>query len=260
MGNSASKLEREEDGVIGLGYLEVIIGPMFSGKTSRLVDIYKEHIDEYQILVINHKSDDRYGEKDCDQMYTHDQMNIPCVYVETLSELADSKSIPPPHIILINEGNFFPDLVPYVLNQVEKMSNIVYVAGLDGDFQRHKFGHMISLIPYANKVTKLSGKCHSCSRKSLFSYRVDRNNMEQKLVGTNVYLPLCRPCYLKYSVDESDYSQLVYIDSETINAVMVPSMKPLTRTKNQADTSEVDVDDRREMQVESSNWDPFGSE
>ena len=252
MGNNVSTLKDNSNNSIGLGYMEVIIGPMFSGKTSRLIEIYKEHMDEYNVTVINHKSDDRYT-KDSDKMYTHDGLNIPCVYTETLSELSDNKPTTSTKVILINEGNFFPDLVPYVLKQVEQKNNIVYVAGLDGDFQRHKFGTMLDLIPYADKVTKLSGKCNSCTRKALFSYRVDQTNKEQQLVGTDEYLPLCRQCYLNITVDESEYSQLIDIDINTINTVMIESSKPITRT-----IKEADISDMRELQRESADWDPFG--
>ena len=210
-------------------------------------------MDEYNITVINHKSDNRYTKETNDKMYTHDGLNIPCVYTETLSELSDNKLTSSTKVILINEGNFFSDLVPYVLKQVEQNNNIVYVAGLDGDFQRHKFGTILDLIPYADKVTKLSGNCNSCTRKALFSYRVDQTNKEQQLVGTDEYLPLCRQCYLNLIVDESEYSQIIDTDMDTIDTVIIESSKPITRTIEQEDIS-----DMRELQRESLKWDPFG--
>ena len=243
MGNKHSK-EANQNKVTGLGYLEVIIGPMFSGKTSRLIDIYKEHVDEYNVMVVNHESDDRYAKQDNRKMYTHDQLNIPCTYAKTLSKLCDNKPTEIPKVILINEGNFFSDLVPYVLKQVEEENNIVYVSGLDSDFQRNKFGTILDLIPYANKVTKLSGKCHSCTRLSIFSHRVDQMNKEQKLVGTDDYIPLCRHCYLKYNTTESVYGQMVDIETETII---------------QTDTAENTTSDRSDLQRESRDWEPFDS-
>jgi len=243
MGNQISKyIDQDKD--IGLGHLEVIIGPMFSGKTSRLIDIYKEHVDEYKVIVVNHESDDRYSNKDNRKMYTHDQLNIPCVYAKTLSELSDKKPTKKPKIILINEGNFFSDLVPYVLRQVEEENNIVYVSGLDNDFQRNKFGSILDLIPYANKVTKLSGKCHSCARPSIFSHRVDRLNKEQKLVGTDDYIPLCRQCYLKYNTDGTVYDQIADVETESI--------------KQYDDTTVADAH-RSDLQKESVRWEPFES-
>ena len=67
MGNNVSTLKEDSNNTIGLGYMEVIIGPMFSGKTSRLIEIYKEHMDEYNVTVINHKSDDRYTKETNDK-------------------------------------------------------------------------------------------------------------------------------------------------------------------------------------------------
>jgi thymidine kinase len=253
MGNNVSTLKDGSNNTIGLGYMEVIIGPMFSGKTSRLIEIYKEHMDEYIVTVINHKSDDRYTKESSDKMYTHDGLNIPCVYTETLSELPNNKPTTTSKVLLINEGNFFPDLIPYVLKQVEQENNIVYVAGLDGDFQRHKFGTILDLIPYADKVTKLSAKCNSCTRKALFSYRVDQTNKEQQLVGTDEYQPLCRQCYLNLIVDESEYSQIIDTNMDTIDTVIIDSSKTITKTIKQEDIS-----DMRELQRESMKWDPFG--
>ena len=126
---------------------------------------------------------------------------------------------------------------------------------MDGDFQRHKFGTMLDLIPYADKVTKLSGKCNSCTRTSLFSYRVDQTNKEQQLVGTDEYLPLCRQCYLNLIVDESEYSQIIDTDMDTIDTVIIESSKPITRTIEQ----EGDISDMRELQRESAEMGSFRS-
>ena len=243
MGNQLSK-HVDQDKVVGLGYLEVIIGPMFSGKTSRLIDVYEEHVDEYNVIVVNHESDRRYGENSDRKMHTHNQLNVPCVYAKTLSELRTNKPNGIPNVILINEGNFFADLVPYVLRQVEEENNIVYVSGLDSDFQRSKFGTILDLIPYANRVTKLSGKCHSCTRPSIFSHRVDRVNKTQKLIGTDEYLPLCRPCYLKHNASEDTYGQIVEIDPETTN---------------QPDETTTTAAYRSDLQKESMKWEPFES-
>jgi len=92
------------------GYLEVILGPMFSGKTSKLVEIYKQYtFCNIPVMVINHQEDNRYSTDSV--MVTHDAVKIKCVQCNTLSSILESKmelfSQAPP-VILINEGQFFP--------------------------------------------------------------------------------------------------------------------------------------------------------
>jgi thymidine kinase len=228
MGNRVSKhedidgLDTDEHGMksasvrdsyAGQGYLEIVLGPMFSGKTAYLMDVYEAHIGDYDIVVVNHSSDTRYNRDNESNMHTHDGRTLPCLYTTRLVDLESNMVVrgkSRPTIYLINEANFFTDLVPYVLNQIEKENNVVYVAGLNGDFQRNTFGTLLNLIPYANKIVKLSGKCSACNRDSQFSYRVDKTNLDQALVGTDDYLPLCRGCYLSHSASDFVYDAEFY--------------------------------------------------
>jgi thymidine kinase len=182
------------------GYLEVILGPMFSGKTSKLVEIYKQYtFCNIPVMVINHQEDNRYSTDSV--MVTHDAVKIKCVQCNTLSSILESKmelfSQAPP-VILINEGQFFPDLYNAVHTMVYKHKMHVYVAGLDGDFRQKKFGQMLDLIPICDKVYKLHSLCVWCKNgtKAIFSHRTDTSCQDQKLVGASEsYIPLCRSCH-----------------------------------------------------------------
>ena len=172
-------------------YLDLIIGPMFSGKTSRLIDIYKQcKFCNIPVVVINHSSDTRYDEL---LLSNHDRVMIPCVQTNNLmatyEQLKDSK------VYLINEGQFFDDLYIYV-EHLLKNSNKVYVCGLDGDFQRKKFGQILDLIPLCDKVTKLTSLCSICKNGTpgIFSMRLTVETC-QTLVGSDNYIPVCRNCY-----------------------------------------------------------------
>ena len=72
----------------------------------------------------------------------------------------------------------------------------VYIAGLDGDFQRKKFGQMLDLIPLCDTVTKLTSLCNICKNGNLgiFSKRIT-NETEQTVIGSDNYIPVCRSCY-----------------------------------------------------------------
>ena len=192
------------------GYLEIIIGSMYSGKTSRLVDIYKQcKFCNISVTVINHTIDNRY---DDELLSTHDKVKIPCMKTERLLDLwtesidlkddieiiprsKDKCKIKISEVILINEGQFFPDLELFVrllLNDGKK----IYICGLDGDFERKRFGQILDLIPLCDKVTKLTSLCSLCKNGTpgIFSMRLT-NETDQTVVGSDNYIPVCRKCY-----------------------------------------------------------------
>jgi thymidine kinase len=174
------------------GYLELFIGPMFSGKTSKLLEIYKQNIFcEIPIIVINHSLDTRYHQT---YLSTHDKIMIPCVFARTIASV--SETIRTADVVLINEGQFFEDICEKVLEMVENQRKIVYICGLDGDFKRNKFGRLLDLIPYCDEIIKLSSLCAWCQNGThgIFSHRIT-NETDQVVIGADNYIPLCRGCY-----------------------------------------------------------------
>ena len=174
------------------GYLELILGPMFSGKSSHLVEIYKQcKFCNISVAVINHSIDNRY---DDELLSTHDKIKIPCIKTEKLADvwttLDDTIDV-----ILINEGQFFPDLYEVVVDMLYNKKK-VHVCGLDGDFERKKFGAILDLIPLCDKVIKLTSLCSSCKNGTpgIFSMRLSCDKT-QTLVGSDNYMPVCRKCY-----------------------------------------------------------------
>lgn len=175
------------------GYLKLIIGPMFSGKTTSLIDIYNNIQNKSTTIVINHASDKRYTDKN--EMMSHDLQGIPCFNFNQIREIYDIESdLNNINNILINEAQFFPDLVKMVTIFVEKYKMNVYVVGLDGDFKQKKFGPILELIPLCDDVIKIHGKCAYCDLPSSFSKRIS-DEEEQISVGTVNYKPTCRKCH-----------------------------------------------------------------
>ena len=183
------------------GYLGIILGSMFSGKTSRLIQIYKSH--SYigkKIAVINHISDTRYTDS---MLSTHDKNMIPCLFINNLKDSwLDPSSIYYNNLrqadtILINEAQFFSNLKDVVLEMVEKFSKHVVICGLDGDFKRNRFGEILDLIPYCDSVEKLSALCAKCrdGTPGIFTNRISSEE-RQVLIGSDNYQPLCRGCYI----------------------------------------------------------------
>jgi thymidine kinase len=176
------------------GYLEIFLGPMYSGKTSKLLDLYRQYeFCDLEVLVINHNDDHRYTEEN--KIASHDKVMVPCVSVSELFQVPDSEFIRV-QVILIDEAQFFPDLVPWVARAISpEHLKSVYIASLDGDYKRQKFGSVLDLIPICDKVTKLSSICNFCRcRAAIFTFRMTAET-EQKVVGNDKYIPLCRSCY-----------------------------------------------------------------
>tara|TARA_Y100000389_G_scaffold204323_1_gene256243 strand:- start:2974 stop:3528 length:555 start_codon:yes stop_codon:yes gene_type:complete len=171
------------------GYLEVILGPMFAGKTTRIIEQYNKNPNES--IAINYSGDTRYGSN---VISTHDGKKIDCISMNELSPLKNSKELTSANIILINEGQFFTDLQDFVKFILDTTTKSIYVCGLDGDFNQNKFGYILDIIPLADKVTKLTGNCNNCDGASLFSHRIS-NEEGQVVIGSNNYIPLCRKCY-----------------------------------------------------------------
>lgn len=174
------------------GYLELALGPMFSGKTTYLVQTYKKYT--YigkKVAVINFADDTRYHET---MLSTHDKVMIPCIQAKSLQTVYEE--VKAADVILINEGQFFNDLAEIVLKMVDEDKKTVYVFGLDGDFKREKFGQMLDLIPMCDKVEKLHALCSLCrnGKVALFSHRVS-NEEGQVVIGSDNYVSLCRGCY-----------------------------------------------------------------
>lgn len=190
-------------------YLEIILGPMYAAKTTSIVEMYKKcNFCNISVAVINHSIDNRY---DDELMSTHDKVKIPCikaerlmdVYIEHLNmesneeipRIKDKYKVGISEVILINEGQFFPDLEEFVRLMLARGKKI-YVCGLDGDFERKKFGQLLDLIPLCDKVNKLTSLCSICKdgTPGIFSKRIT-NEKEQTVVGSTNYIPVCRSCY-----------------------------------------------------------------
>jgi len=184
------------------GFLKIIMGPMFSGKTSSIIELNRKYsFTDMTILVINYAEDKRYSSN---MLSTHDKIMIPCLNILKMEEIFQDitienidTNINDYDVILINEGQFMPDLKKYVIKLVEELNKIVYVFGLDGDFKRNGFKQMMELIPYADEIEKKYSICKECKdgTRALFSHRIsDEKNI--KVIGSDNYIPLCRKCYI----------------------------------------------------------------
>jgi thymidine kinase len=172
--------------------LDVVIGPMFSGKSSYVLSVISRYSAlGVPVLVITHESDTRYGQG---FVATHDGRNAPCIHTRDL----DSVDIAAYKVIIVDEAQFFKHLVPFVEWAVDTHHKHVYLVGLDGDSNRRKFGEILDCIPLADRVLRLTSFCRRCAdgTPGLFSYRREYSDQQVIVGGSNQYETLCRDCYL----------------------------------------------------------------
>ena len=176
------------------GYLEIIIGPMFSGKTSRLLTIKRQYeVCDISCCLVNHIDDKRYHET---LTSTHDKIMTESLNISDLSCLYEK--LDKYNVFLINEGQFFDDLFEVVVRLVEDHKKKIYVCGLNGDYKREKFGKILDLIPFCDSVIKLNALCKQCKDGSsgIFTHRITCDKVQKK-IGADDYIPLCRKCFIK---------------------------------------------------------------
>ena len=176
--------------------LELIIGPMFAGKSCELIRrirILKVLNKKY--IVVTPSIDNRY---DNDMIVSHNFDKEPCIKLNNLQDIySHDLNV---DTIFIDEGQFFTDLL-IVKNLVEKNNINVIVCGLVGDYNRNKFGQIVDLIPLCDNIITLKAMCLLCmdGTHGIFSHRKHKSP-EQVLIGEkDSYISLCRKHYLELS-------------------------------------------------------------
>jgi thymidine kinase len=179
------------------GTLELIIGCMYSGKSTMLLNKIRQHklLDD-KVLAINHSADKRYAEN---AIVTHDKDISSALCVDTLMPLLQNIEYEEAVVICIEEGQFFGDLYDFVFHAVENDKKCVIVSALDGDYNRKPFWNVLKLIPLADTVEKRNALCIECKDGTLASFSkkiVGTDNNERILIGgKDKYSPVCRYHY-----------------------------------------------------------------
>jgi len=175
------------------GWVEVIVGSMFSGKTEELIRRLKRaQIAKLKVEIFKPKIDVRYSDSD---VVSHDATAIrstPVDAAENLLMLASGNDV-----VGIDEAQFFDSNLVRVCNQLANQGVRVIVAGLDMDFQGNPFGPMPQLLAMAEYVSKVHAICVKCGGLAQFSHRVIKNQDLVVLGEKDEYEPLCRNCYLE---------------------------------------------------------------
>ncbi len=181
------------------GWLEVIAGPMFSGKSEELIRRVKRVLIAGQkVRVFKPKLDDRYHASD---VVSHDGERVQAEPVAGSSEMQSRLEGEDVQVVAVDEAQFFDDGLPELLEELAANGVRVIVAGLDMDFRGEPFGVMPTLMARAEFVEKLSAVCVRCGRAATRTQRlVDgkpaRYDEPVILVGASeAYEPRCRACH-----------------------------------------------------------------
>ena len=182
-----------------MGSLHIISGSMFSGKTTRLIELFYEYNNKgnNEISIFNHSIDKRYNKEAF--ITTHNLDKIVCNQIEHLDEIRTNRNYEQSNIIIIDEIQFFTNVKDIVLKMVEMDNKYVIIAGLLTDADRNVFGNMIDLIPYADVHEQKYSKCYFCDiNKGLFTLRKTHSNSVVDVGASDKYISVCRAHYKKY--------------------------------------------------------------
>jgi thymidine kinase len=175
--------------------LEVVLGPMFAGKSSYILTIVKRNASiGVPVLVVKPALDTRYSERS--EVVTHDRARTDCIVVTSLEEC--TPHLDSHEVIIVEEAQFFSGLVSFVTHAVDTLQKRVILVGLDGDSQRRPFGELVHCIPLADELVKLKAMCATCrdGTPALFTHRRVADASQIHVGGADEYTPLCRRCYI----------------------------------------------------------------
>ncbi len=184
------------------GYLEVIAGPMFCGKTEELIrQVRRAAIAKKKIQVFKHAIDIRYGRDK--KLFSHAGLSFESDVVTSPKQIL-KKIHPKTEIIAIDEAQWFGQGLTGVIETLVKRGKKVIVAGLALTYDREPFAPIPTLMTMADKVTKLSAICALCGEEAVYHKRLTKNgNIDPHIADPSFvgklenYQPRCRRCFVK---------------------------------------------------------------
>lgn len=182
------------------GWIEIIAGGMFSGKSEELIRrLRRAVIARQRVQVFKPLIDDRFA---TDEVVSRDERRLKAVSIGTSAELRARVEIGV-QVVGIDEIQFFDSGVVDVCMQLADAGIRVIAAGLDQDYMRRPFGPMPALLAVAEEVSKMHAVCVRCRGAAHYSQRVSGGNAQVE-VGDTSYEARCRGCYELYTADAEE--------------------------------------------------------
>jgi thymidine kinase len=174
------------------GWIEVITGSMFSGKSEELIRrLRRAQIARQKVQIFKPKVDSRYAE---DHIISHSEMRIPSESLESSKDLL-ARVKPETEVIGIDEGQFFDSELPAVCNILANQGKRVIVAGLDQDYLGKPFEPMPQLLAIAEYITKTLAICMVCGAPANHTQRLVASSQRVVVGGQGTYEARCRKCF-----------------------------------------------------------------
>jgi thymidine kinase len=173
------------------GWMEVICGPMFSGKTEELIRrLVRAQYAKQRVAIFKPKTDNRYSD---DYIVSHNKRKIKSIILESSKNIYDYKD--QADVFGIDEAQFFDDELIEVSNKLAKLGKRVVIAGLDKDYKAKSFGPIQQLMIDAEYVFKVNAICMTCGDPASFTQRIS-SEKDLVVVGeTDKYEARCRGCF-----------------------------------------------------------------
>jgi thymidine kinase len=182
---------RKENESPRTGWIEVICGSMFSGKTEELIRrLNRAKIARQRIQIFKPALDKRYHEEN---IVSHNDNSIRSIPVQTSLEILDRAENC--EVVGLDEAQFFDEKIVEVCTLLADSGKRVIVAGLDMDYMGKPFGCMPQLMAIAEYVTKVHAICMVCGEVASHSYRLSPSNERVLLGETDLYEARCRRCF-----------------------------------------------------------------
>ncbi|RLD88634.1 MAG: thymidine kinase [Bacteroidetes bacterium] len=191
-------LEKDKNASDRTGWIEVVCGSMFSGKTEELIRrLNRARIANQKVEIFKPAVDTRYNEED---VVSHNSNAVKSNPVQNASQILfyDQDF----EVVGIDEAQFFDDELISVCNELANRGKRVIVAGLDMDFTGKPFGPIPKLMAIAEYVTKVHAICIRCGNLAHYSHRKAKDDKLVLLGETDAYEPLCRKCFIEATSDK----------------------------------------------------------
>jgi len=205
------------------GYLKLIIGPMFSGKSTKLIELIRKYKTiGYKILTIKNSLDTRYS--NVSQIISHNKDSEPCLSITYLNDIFTNivfkKKYDESQVIFIEEAQFFTYLDEFVTRALDDKKTI-FVVGLNGDSNQNNFGEIHKLLPKCNDIELLKAYCKVCNDETPaeFSKRIIKTNNQVYVGNDNEYMPVCRKHLSEIDEQIINLSQIQYYIHKPSNSM-----------------------------------------
>ncbi|MBD3225743.1 MAG: thymidine kinase [Caldithrix sp.] len=182
------------------GWIEVICGSMFSGKTEELIRRLKRAlIARQKVAIFKPKIDNRYSKN---EIVSHDLKKIKARVVEKPAEILNQAL--ESHVVGIDEAQFFDENLVGICQTLANMGKRVIVTGLDQDYQGKPFGPIPNLLAVAEHIDKMHAICVICGNPANFTYRKTEEKEKVVVGASDIYEARCRNCYVPPEENERE--------------------------------------------------------